>query len=219
MTLFDGFAAAITSSIPASRTSYGYSYMAAVFDPNRSIFICYAHEDNADTDPRRRWLDRLLQFLRPLVRQEGLNTWSDRNITIGENWQARIKHQLELSRASVLIVSPAFLASDYIANSELPVLLKHAADHGTPILPMIVSPCFYEKSRFKFPEPKTGPNEVLLSSLQSVNPPSRTLVEMSEGEQNRVLLTLALRLADILVEYDSKATNVVEDVDTHPGHG
>jgi hypothetical protein len=174
--------------------------LAAVGDNKRSIFVCYAHYDNDDHDPALRWLDRLLQFIRPLVRQEDLRTWSDQDIKIGENWHERIQWQLENSRVAILLVSPAFLASDYIASSELPVLLKHAADEGTLILPMILSPCLYEQARFKSPDPKTGPNEFLLNSIQSVNPPSRTLIEMSRAEQNRVLLKLALTLSDILVE-------------------
>lgn len=169
-------------------------------DLDRSIFICYAHEDNTSNDPERRWLDRMLQFLRPLVRQEGLKTWSDRDIKVGDNWQERIREQLEQSKAAVLMVSPAFLASDYIANSELPVLLKHAADCGTSIIPIIVSPCLYESTRFRFPDPRTGPNEMLLSSIQAANPHSQTLVEMTYGEQNRVLLEVAHRLLELLAE-------------------
>jgi hypothetical protein len=173
--------------------------LSSIFDRERSFFVCYAHEDNASSDPRQRWLDRLLQFLRPLVRQEGLKTWSDKEIKIGDDWQGRIAEQLEVAIASVLLVSPAFLASDYIVNSELPVLLKHAADRGKPILPIIISPCLYETARFKFPDPESGPEEVLLSTIQSANPPSRTLVEMSEGEQNRVFQMVALRLTDLLI--------------------
>ena len=44
----------------------------------------------------------------------------------------------------------------------------------------------YAETRFKDPDSKAGPNELLLGSLQSINPPSRTLIEMTEGERNRV---------------------------------
>jgi hypothetical protein len=165
--------------------------MVGLIDNERSVFICYAHED-------RRWLERLLEFIHPLVRQEDLTKWSDEDIKIGEDWHERIRQQLELSKGFILIVSPAFLASDYIASSEVPVLLKHAADRGAPILPLIVSPCLYQKTRFKFPDPKVGPKEILLSSIQSVNPPSRTLIEMSKAEQNRVLMRIALTLSEVL---------------------
>jgi hypothetical protein len=77
-----------------------------VGENHRSVFICYAHEDNSSSDPERRRLDRLLQFIHPIVRQGDLKTWSDKDIKIGEKWQERIRHQLELSRAAILIVSP-----------------------------------------------------------------------------------------------------------------
>ena len=44
-------------------------------------------------------------------------------------------------------------------------------------MPIIVKPCGFEKI-------------AAISQFQSVNPPSRTLVEMSEGEQERFLLKL-----------------------------
>ena len=112
----------------------------------------------------------------------------------GEIWEALIKTELKRAVVAVLLVSPAFLASDYIARSEVPVFLKHAVDRGLKILPIIISPCLYEETRFKYPDWKTGPDELLLGTLQSVNPPSRTLVEMDEGEQNRVLLETARQI-------------------------
>jgi hypothetical protein len=69
-----------------------------------------------------------------------------------------------------------------------------AKDRGIKILPVVISPCLYEETRFKYPDWKTGPHELLLGSLQSINPPSRILVEMTEGEQNRVLLAVARQL-------------------------
>jgi hypothetical protein len=172
-----------------------------------SVFVCYAHADNSASDPRLRWLDRFLDFLRLLLRYEGLATWSDRDIKAGESWHELIQTQLNRAKVAVLLVSPAFLASDYIARSEIPVLLKQAADRGLKILPVIISPCLYEETRFKYPDWKSGPHELLLGSLQSVNPPSRTLVEMTEGEQNRVLLALARQLERWLEE-DRNRTGV-----------
>src|SRR5262245_23363500 len=83
-----------------------------------------AHADNQSDDPRKRCLDRLLEMLRPLTRQAHFSIWSDQEIKAGENWHERIKTQMVQAKAVVLLVSPAFLASDYIATNELPVLLK-----------------------------------------------------------------------------------------------
>jgi hypothetical protein len=126
--------------------------------------------------------------MQPLVRQHGLIRWSDKDIRIGDNWHERIRDQLKVSKAVLLLISPAFLPSEYIISSELPVLLKNAADGGSTVVPLIISPCLYEEAIFKHPDPTLGPNLFKLSSLQSANPPSRTLIEMSEAEQNRVLL-------------------------------
>lgn len=171
--------------------------LASIVDEYGAIFICYAHADNESQDPKQRWLDRLLEFLQPLVRQQLLTTWSDKDIKIGELWHERIRKHLEISKAVVLLISPAFLASEYIANSELPVLLKNSTNANTVILPVVISPCLYDEAIFKYPDSKLGPNILKLSSLQSANPPSRALIEMSEAEQNRVLLRLARRLLEI----------------------
>lgn len=174
--------------------------MATIHDRqlSRAVFISYAHADNESADPKQRWLDRFLQFLKPLVRQQDLTTWSDQDLKTGDDWHRRIQGQFAAAKATVLLVSPAFLASDYIANNELPVLLKNAADRGVKILPIIISPCLYEETQFKYPDPRNGPNLFSLASIQSANPPSKTLVEMDEGEQNRVLLKVAKQLAELL---------------------
>jgi len=47
------------------------------------------------------------------------------------------------------------------------------------------------ETRFKYPDPKTGPEEFSLASLQSAGSPAKALNEMSEGEQDRALLSVA----------------------------
>jgi len=160
----------------------------------RAVFISYAHVD------KERWLDRFVEFFRPLVRQEDFTLCSDQDIKIGQNWHQHIQAHLNGAKVVVLLISPAFLASDYIANSELPVILKNAADHGVQIFPILISPSLFTKAKYKYPDPKTGPQEFTLASLQAANSPSKTLVEMTEGEQNRVLLEVADQLAELLSE-------------------
>jgi hypothetical protein len=166
----------------------------------RAVFISYAHADNQSSDQQKRWLDRFVEFLKPLVRQEDFTLCSDEDIKIGQDWHQHIQAHLNGAKAVVLLISSAFLASDYIANSELPVILKNAAEKGVKILPIIISPCLYEETRFKYPDPRKGPEEFTLASIQAATAPSKTLVEMDEGERNRVLLKVARRLLEILRE-------------------
>ena len=169
--------------------------MASSHIPNAlPVFVCYAQKDNESTDPKNRWLDRLLEHLAPLGMQDLVNVWSDQRLEAGDFWDAEIKSQLQQAKAAVLLVSQPFLGSKYIRNSELPVLLKRAMEHGLTIIPIIIKPCLFAETMFKYPDPVAGPEEFSLASLQAANPPSKALSEMEEHEQDRVLLSVAQRL-------------------------
>ncbi|MBL8329892.1 MAG: TIR domain-containing protein [Rubrivivax sp.] len=156
-----------------------------------TVFLCYAHVDNISDNPKERWVDRLNEMLAPIVRQDSIRVWSDLDIDIGQDWHSRIQAQLLEARAVVLFVSPAFLASDYIANSELPVLLHRAKTTGAEICPILLSPCLWDEAVYHFPDPVLGPNTLNLSSLQAVNTPTRTMIEATEAQQNRALMGVA----------------------------
>jgi hypothetical protein len=96
--------------------------------------------------PQERWLDRFVEFLKPLVRQEDFTLYSDQDIKIGQEWHQDIQAHLDGAKAVVLLISQAFLASDYISNSELPVILKNAADQGVRIFPILISPSLYTRA-------------------------------------------------------------------------
>jgi hypothetical protein len=162
------------------------------------IFICYAHKDNESTDPSQRWLDRLLEQLEPLNLQEQAEIWSDKKLEIGDEWHEEIQDTLQQVKAAVLLVSPSFLASKYIRNSEVPFLWKQAKEQGVKILPIILRSCLFNETKFKYPDPKNGPEEISLSTLQVANSPTKPLNSMAEHEQDKVLLSVAQRLLNIV---------------------
>ena len=172
------------------------------------VFVCYAHEDNDPKDPlSKRWLDRLLQQLAPLAIQDQVCAWSDKDIETGQDWHQRIQQTLGNTKAAVLLASPAFLASKYIRNSEVPFLLKNAKDRGVTIIPVIVRHCLFKETTFKYPDPLNGPNELSLATLQSANSPSTPLNSLPEHEQDKVLLEVAQSLLGILGKSSSAQTS------------
>jgi hypothetical protein len=156
-----------------------------------TVFICYARKDNDDADPNTRWLDRLMEQLEPLGLQNEARAWSDQQIEMGDFWDAAIQEKLRKAKAAVLLLSPAFLASKYIKNSELPVLLKRAKDDGLKILPVIVRHCALKETYFLYPDPRNGPERLSLSSLQAANPLDKPLNALQQHEQDKVLLSVA----------------------------
>lgn len=143
-----------------------------------SVFVSYSHRDST-------WLERLRVHLKPLMREGDLVLWADTAIRPGMPWKAEIAQALGRARVAVLLVSADFLASDFIASEELPPLLAHAKARGAVILPLILKPC-----RF--------PQTAGLSEFQTVNPPSESLIEMSEAQQEQTFVRLVDRIVEVL---------------------
>lgn len=135
------------------------------------VFISYSHADAAN-------LDRILIHLRPVERSGAINLWSDTKIRAGDRWREEIRKALDQARVAVLLISADFLASEFIANNELPPLLVAAEAEGTRIIPVIVKP-----SRFV--------RDDRLSRFQALNDPKLPVIRMSEAEREELYAKLA----------------------------
>jgi len=83
------------------------------------FFTSYARHDSAD-------VERFHDVLAPLLKTSpefAFGEWIDQQILPGEHWREEIQDALERSRFGLLLVSPEFLASEFITQNELPLLL------------------------------------------------------------------------------------------------
>ena len=138
------------------------------------IFISYSHRDTE-------YLERLLVHLKPLQREGLIDTWVDMRLQAGDRWRAEIDAALKKARVAILLVSADFLASDFVFKNELPPLLKAAEESGTLIVPVVLKPCRYTRSKE-------------LRDFQAINPPDEPLSVLDENGRELLYDSIAQRV-------------------------
>jgi hypothetical protein len=128
------------------------------------VFISYSHKN-------KRWRDDLVTTLKPYLRDGSIVSWSDEQITAGSKWFREIKSALANTRVAVLLVTPNFLASDFIHEYELGTLLKEAEQGGVKILWVPVYDSGYKKTALK--------------NYQAVLDPKKPLAGMSKAKRDQ----------------------------------
>jgi TIR domain len=135
----------------------------------KRVFVSYSHDDD-------KWLAELKKFLKPLVDRGLLNTWDDKKILAGSDWQIEIEKALQSASMAIFLVSQSFLASDFIAHQELPPLLEKAKSQGLTIIWIAVSASTVRDS--------------VLSQFQAANDPENPLDAIPKPERNKVLVKI-----------------------------
>jgi hypothetical protein len=146
--------------------------------PRQGVFISYAHKDD------QFWLDALLSHLSWLQREHGIEIWSDRDIAPGAKWHETIQSALDRAKVAVLLVSPDFLASDFITNNELPKMLQAAESEGMTLFWIPVRPSAYKRSPIR--------------AFQSAHAPEKPLSGLPGAERDQAFVDIGEKLAKAL---------------------
>lgn len=89
------------------------------------------------------------KHLAALERTGRLNVWHDRKILPGQKWEAEVSSALEASGIILLLVSPAFIASDYCWGVELRRAVELERERRAVVIPVIVRPCLWLETPLK----------------------------------------------------------------------
>ena len=143
-----------------------------------TIFISYSHNDEI-------WKDRLRPHLQALELEGRLTIWDDRRIDAGATWYPEISEAIQRARVAVCLISADYLASSFCVKEEIPVFLERREKEGVVILPVLVRPCFWEKTEW-------------LKEIQMLPRDGKSVAADFKEDWDTVFAALAERISDVL---------------------
>jgi hypothetical protein len=139
----------------------------------RKVFICYYKSLEDD-----KWLQRLQAHLTPLECEGITEPWDITKTPVDAQSEQELQIAIETAKVIILLVSAEFLASDSIMNNQLPTLLLKAQSGGTTIIPLIVAPCSFKRSKLKdFPPFKSNTSLAKMTKVAA----EETLVKLVDN--------------------------------------
>ena len=100
-------------------------------------FVSYCHADY-------QMFRSFRGHLRTIERAYNLRFWSDERINAGHLWNDQIMCAIAAADVFVLLVSPEFIASDYIWEKELPAIQQRRGRSDVLVLPVVLHRCLWQ---------------------------------------------------------------------------
>ena len=99
-----------------------------------TLFISYAHAD----EELKNELDK---YLKTLKRSGKVESWNDRQLIAGQEWDNMIMSELNKANIILLLISVDFNASDFIWDKELASAMKRHEEGTAYVVPVILRKC------------------------------------------------------------------------------
>ena len=137
------------------------------------IFVSYSHKDE-------KFKDELVTMLAGLQRRGIVDTWQDRRIEPGDEWNKAIQDAMNDCDLALLLVSADYLASSFIQEAEQPKLLQRRKEMRLRVVPIIVRPCNWQ-------------SEPVLKDLQALPKDGKPVITFPEetGARDQVWTDIA----------------------------
>lgn len=183
------------------------------------VFISYSPAD-------KEYLSELQKHLQMLRREGVVTTWTDEGIADGEDWQDKIKAELNKADVILLLVSPDYLASDYCYQEAVAAMKRHKS-HDAFVMPILVRPVDWRYSPFGTidPLPRNGRpltqwsdrDQALSEVAKSIR---NVIVDLSAGKslrdldstKNEILNHLRRHKSIPFIELESVSSASTEDL-------
>jgi len=154
----------------------------------RKIFISHSTEDYQEVQD-------FITHLSPLKREGLIDHWHCSQLIPGDTWDSAIQEKLWESDIICMLISPNWLANEYIFNKELSVAIERKEQfkrfsQGKDIIifPIIIKPCLWSR----------------VNSLASFQAAPQKAMEVSEyADKNKAWNDVLRKLIDILNSMDN----------------
>lgn len=105
------------------------------------VFFSYSHRDEE-------LRNELETHLAALKRQGIIETWHDRRIGAGEDFENEISENLEKADVILLLASSDFIASEYCYGVEMARAMERHESGEAHVIPVILRPCYWQGLTF-----------------------------------------------------------------------
>jgi hypothetical protein len=161
--------------------------------PRDRVFISYSHQDEA-------FLQAFRVHLKPWEDREQLEIWSDHKIKTSQDWHQTIQDALQATAVAVLLISPDFLASEYICREELPYLLRAREEDEIDLACLYIRDSIVDNNDTTF-EVTLSTGETLsvkLTRYQGLNDPRNVVAAMSPSARDTLYKQAAAELRALI---------------------
>jgi hypothetical protein len=144
------------------------------------VFISYAREDSESLEALRRFL-KPLEKPDPETGRRGVRVFADVAIQPSEHWRERIRQEIAAADAAVLLITQDFVASDFVMNEEIPLILDAHRERGMKVFCVAVGVAYGFSAA--------------LRELQWIGQPERPVNQLSASQQDEVWRLVAIEVA------------------------
>ena len=155
------------------------------------LFYSYAHIDH-------QMLLGLRKHLAPLIHDQLIEQWYDRDLTAGEEWNAEIQSRLETSDIVIILLSADLLASPYAFGQELRPAVELHRQGKLRVIPVVARACMWKRTQ--------------ISELQVLPTGGKPIAEWSS--QDEAYLSVAEGIDQAAQKILSKRESILDDWQT-----